>query len=91
VAKHVNRLANYLRAQLRSSSRVLKVYLITMDGSAFVEITVQLATFIHSCNSNFVVTEEHLELISVCEIAIREDIFCELVICLENVNFHLIN
>ena len=54
--KRINNIANYLRAQLRSSSKVFKVYLIAVDESAFVEVTDQLTM-------SAVVTEEPLELI----------------------------
>jgi hypothetical protein len=64
-----------------------------VDESAFVEVTVQLAMFIHSFNSNLVITEEHWELISAHETTIREDIFHELdnLLKKKNMNFHLTN
>jgi hypothetical protein len=40
--ERINSIAHYLRAQLRSSSIVFKVYSIAADENAFVEVTGQL-------------------------------------------------
>jgi len=48
--KCINIIANYLRAQLRSSSKVFKVYSIAVDENAFVEVTGQLTMSLCSCN-----------------------------------------
>jgi hypothetical protein len=64
-AKMCKQHSSYLRAQLRSRNKVFKVYLIATDESVSVEVTGQLTMSICSCNSNFIVTEEPLELVCV--------------------------
>jgi hypothetical protein len=64
-AKTYKQHSYYFRAQLRSSNKVFKVYLIAVDVSVFVEVTGYHTMSIRSCNSNFIVTEEPLELVCV--------------------------
>lgn len=89
VAERVDDIATNLSEQLLAKVKSFTAFSIAVDESADVSGVAQLAVFIRACDTDLIITEELLDIISLKNTTTGEDIFNEVYGLLEKYNLPL--